>query len=261
MAITQYSTLPHPVTKFDYDRSALQLVARDIWSTTDKWYDVKKGAARYGVGPQGGSIRLQAVFSKGPVNCYDLAAAGQAWCASLGLLGSLPNSKPVIEYCWAFSNEWFGYVSEGPLLGYDGHKMPQTERFQRCNSPFWANPGKEAWYGAADLMNAKRTFFANHAWTEVWLAGQNLSLVFETCHAALGQTVNDVVLAVATDARAAYYANAVNRGHQTMANQHKYDPRLYFRREDGNFYVWLQNTGTWFNNNIGAEKGLIRILD
>jgi hypothetical protein len=92
-----------------------------------------------------------------------------------------------------FSGDFFGYVTEGPLLDLANEGMPQDESHRRCNSPFWPSHTKP-WFATHELVELTRTYFGNHAWTEVWLAGQGTPLVLETCHASLDQTVQDVIL-------------------------------------------------------------------
>lgn len=98
MDIVQYSALGAPVTRLAYERKALQVIGDVVWSMgANKHYDVQGGASSFGVGPRGGALQLPQVFTPNGnwVNCYDLAATGQAWCASLGKRDTAPNGEPV----------------------------------------------------------------------------------------------------------------------------------------------------------------------
>jgi hypothetical protein len=81
-----------------YKLAAAHKIAQDIWNTlpSNLWYNTYKGCGTCGVGAIGGELDLSKVLeAKNHVNCYDLAAISQAWCASLGKNNNQGPQDPV----------------------------------------------------------------------------------------------------------------------------------------------------------------------
>ncbi|KXJ87999.1 hypothetical protein Micbo1qcDRAFT_207751 [Microdochium bolleyi] len=192
MPVSTFTAI-NPANVDGYASAAITYLANAVWENLNAncSYDVYKGAPGFGASPMGGILNLDDAFTKLKCNCYDLAAVGQAFCASLGLRGN----SPVLDFRWVFSgngwNNWFGYITDGPLFGY-------------LQNP----PGDDSYH-------PRRTQFGNHAWTEVRVGNQYR--VLETCHAGLnGGVITDVVIQAGQSTRQAWVQGAINGG----ANYH-----------------------------------------
>lgn len=79
----------------DYRAAAVAHVANDCWKNFPNLrYDTYLGRSTCGMRGKGGTLNLEAVFrtNTGRINCYDLAAINQAWCASLGRINGGPGN-------------------------------------------------------------------------------------------------------------------------------------------------------------------------
>ncbi|CAF3434923.1 hypothetical protein FGSG_10710 [Fusarium graminearum PH-1] len=210
-----------------YKQRAAKNIAKEIWDKLSPRlrYDVFEGRGRCGLSHYGGKLDLTVVLEAPDllVNCYDLAGISQAWCASLGKAGNQAAQIPtaVLETAWAYSGEWFGYVTEGPLFGRVSNV---ADNQKKCNNPFWGHSG-QPWYAQADLMEPDRNPFGNHAWVEVQIENGQARQVLEICHAHVDLTnLANVTLCNADITRDKWIGRAVNVGLETNANIDNWKP-------------------------------------
>ncbi len=106
-------------------------------------YDTNHGASSYGLDMQGGEFELMGYMKKTSArcNCYDQAAAVQAFSLALGA-----------SVGWVYLNP-YGFIKETNLVGVG-----------RCNNPFF---GLDVTKKVVPDDSPDRTAFGNHAFAEL----------------------------------------------------------------------------------------------